>query len=174
MEIASLSSKLSESTEKYLNLKKKVRQYQLHCKSKEVKYSERIAGLDRHCRDPGTKRRDRRSGPVPGPGRLEVIAEDAVHCTARAGVRVDTRALTWGRVAGLDRHRWAGATRLDASGRGLRRGRYRHGVIAGPTVPRERLAESLQKPKARFVAVMLKTHACLRNHVDLAKLHLKH
>ena len=77
---------------------------------------ERIAGLDRHCWGPGTKRRDRRSGPVPGPGRLEVIAEDAVHCTARAGVRVVTRALARGRVAGPDRHRWAGATRLDASG----------------------------------------------------------
>ena len=95
---------------------------------------ERIAGLDHHCRGPGTKRRDRRSGPVPGPGRLEVTAEDAVHCTARAGVRVDARALAWGRVAGLDRHRWAGATRLDSSGRGLRRGRYRLGVIAEPTV----------------------------------------
>ena len=46
MEIASLSSKLNESTEKYLNLKKKVRQYQLHCKSKETKYSERIVGLE--------------------------------------------------------------------------------------------------------------------------------
>jgi hypothetical protein len=95
---------------------------------------ERLAGLDHHCWGPGTKRRDRRSGPVPGPGRLEVIAEDAVHCTARAGVRVDARALAWGRVAGLDRHRWAGATRLDASGRGQRRGRYRLGVIAEPTV----------------------------------------
>ena len=46
MEIASLSSKLSESNEKYFVLKKKVRQYQLHCKSKEVKYSERISAIE--------------------------------------------------------------------------------------------------------------------------------
>ena len=95
---------------------------------------ERITRLDRHCRGPGAKRRDRRSGPVPGPGRPEVTAEDAIHCTARAGVRVVTRVLARGRVAGPVRHRRAGATRLDASGWGQRRGRYRLGVIAEPTV----------------------------------------
>ncbi len=52
------------------------------------------------------------------PSYPEVTAEDAVHCAARAAVRVDTRALAGGRAAGLDRHRGpgAGATRLDASG----------------------------------------------------------
>lgn len=45
-EIASLISKLAESMEKYQILKKKVRQYQAHCKTKEVKYSERLRSTE--------------------------------------------------------------------------------------------------------------------------------
>jgi hypothetical protein len=48
-----------------------------------------------------------------------VTAEDAVHCAARAAVRVVSLVLAGGRITGLarDRHRRAGATRPDASGR---------------------------------------------------------
>jgi hypothetical protein len=41
---------------------------------------------------PGAARPDVRGGPVPGPGRPEATAEDAVHCAARAVDRVETRA----------------------------------------------------------------------------------
>jgi len=45
-EVASLASKLHESQEKYVALKKKVRQYQVHCKSKELKYAEKISEIE--------------------------------------------------------------------------------------------------------------------------------
>jgi hypothetical protein len=80
---------------------------------------ERIAGLDRHCRARAPRARTVAVGQCRGRVALnlpEVTAEDAVHCAARAAVRVDTRALAGGRAAGLDRHRGAGAMRPDASG----------------------------------------------------------
>ncbi len=58
-EIASLSSKLTESNEKYSALKKKVRQYQAHCKSKELKYTERIRVAEEEYKQKLTSLRDK-------------------------------------------------------------------------------------------------------------------
>jgi hypothetical protein len=85
----------------------------------------RLRGADRRAGSllpgRGDARPVPRGGPVPGPRRPEAIAEDAVHCAARAAVRVAIRALTGGRSPG----------RTASLGRRHGPGRQRWGASAG-------------------------------------------
>lgn len=57
--MASLTSKLHESQDKYAALKNKIRQYQVHCKSKELKYTEKISEIEEEYKQKLRTLRDR-------------------------------------------------------------------------------------------------------------------